>query len=76
MTPRIDWIALVTWSALLLAALSFAFVVGAGVVWLGQRILAAVWPFAQAHSDGLTLGLCIGVALAAGVALALESDKR
>jgi hypothetical protein len=75
MTPRIDWIALVTRSALLLAALSFAYVIGAGVVWLGQRILAVVWPFFQAHSDGLTLGLCIGVALAAGVAVTLERNR-
>lgn len=73
--PRIDWLLVVFWTALLCAALSFACVIGAGIVYVGQRILAVVWPWAQAHSDGLTLGLAISVTLGAVLALIVE-DRR
>lgn len=79
MTPtrprRIDWLLVVFWAALLFAALSFACVIGAGIVELGKRILAVAWPWVQAHSDGLTIGLCISVTIGAVVALAME-DRR
>jgi hypothetical protein len=73
--PRVDWLLVVFWTALLCAALSFACVVGAGIVHVGQRILAALWPWVQAHSDGLTLGIGIGISLGAVLLLALE-DRR
>ena len=78
MTPtrprRIDWLALAL-IALLFAALSFACVIGAGIVELGKRILAALWPWFVAHSDELTIGLIIGCAIGIVVALALEGRR-
>jgi hypothetical protein len=79
MTPtrprRIDWLLLVFMVAIGLAALSFACVIGAGVVHVGQLILAALWPFFVAHSDDLTLGLAIGISLGAVLALAMEGRR-
>ena len=74
--PRIDWLLIAFWSALLFAALSFACVVGAGIVELGKRILAALWPWVQAHSDQLTIGLAISVTIGAVVALIVEDKRR
>jgi prepilin signal peptidase PulO-like enzyme (type II secretory pathway) len=73
--PRIDWLSFAFLFALAGAALLFACVIGAGVVHVGQRILAALWPWVQTHSDELTLGLAIGVSLGAAVALALEDGR-
>ena len=73
--PRVDWLLAAFWAALLFAALSFACVIGAGIVYVGQRILAALWPWVQAHSDELTIGLGIGIALGVVVALIVE-DRR
>ena len=72
---RVDWLLIVFWLALGLAALAFALVIGAGIVWLAQRILAALWPWFVAHSDGLTLGLGIGISLGIVLALALEGRR-
>jgi hypothetical protein len=72
--PRIDWLLLVFMAAIGLAALSFACVVGAGVVHVGQLILAALWPFFVAHSDDLAKGLAIGISL--GIVLALALERR
>ena len=73
---RADWLLIVFWLALLCAALAFALVIGAGVVWLIGRAFMAVWPWVQAHSDQLTLGLAIGIAIGAVVALAMEDGRR
>jgi hypothetical protein len=73
--PRVDWLFVLFLLALGAAALTFACLIGAGIVYVGQRILAVVWPWVQAHSDGLTIGLAIGVTLGAVVALALEDGR-
>ena len=73
--PRVDWLLVAFWAALLCAALAFACVVGAGIVYVGQRILAALWPWVQAHSDGLTIGLVIGGSLGIVLILALEGRR-
>ena len=84
MTPtrRVDWLLAAFWAALLFAALAFACVivggalyVGAGIVEMGKHILAALWPWFVAHSDGLTLGLAIGCSLGIVLALALEGRR-
>ena len=73
---RVDWLLIVFWLALGLAALAFA----CGLLWLAGQLWRAVWPvlwpWVQAHSDGLTIGLGIGIALGAVVALALEDKRR
>ena len=74
--PRVDWLLIAFWAALLCAALGFACVVGAGVVYVGQRILAALWPWFVAHSDDLTLGLAIGLSLGIVLRLALALRGR
>ena len=74
--PRIDWLLVVFWAALLFAALSFACVIGAGIVYVGQRILAALWPWVQTHSDELTIGLAISVTIGAVVTLIVEDKRR
>jgi hypothetical protein len=74
--PRIDWLFIAVWFVVLFAALSFACVIGAGIVALGQRILAALWPFFLAHSNGLTLGIGIAVVLALFVAVTMEGKRR
>ena len=68
---RVDWLRF----AFLFALAGGALYVGAGIVYVGQRILAALWPWVQAHSDGLTIGLVIGCSLGIVLALALE-DRR
>jgi hypothetical protein len=73
--PRVDWLFVATWTAIGLAALAFA----TGILWLAGKVWRAVWPvlwpWVQANSDGLTLGLGIAVVLGAVVALAVE-DRR
>ena len=78
MTPprRVDWLRFGFWTAVLCGALAFACVVVAGLLFVGQRILAVVWPFFVAHSDGLALGLGIAVVLAALMAVNLEGKRR
>ena len=77
MTPprRVDWLRFAFLFALAGGALSFACVIVAGVLFVGQSILAVVWPFVLAHSDGLTLGLGIAVVLALFVAVTLDSRR-
>jgi hypothetical protein len=84
MTParRVDWLRFAFLFALAGGALAFACVivagalyVGAGVVEMGKHILAALWPWVQAHSDGLTIGLVIGGSLGIVLALALEGRR-
>ena len=72
---RVDWLLAAVWAALLFAALAFACVVGAGIVYVGQRILAALWPWFVAHSDGITLGLVIGLSLGFVLSLALAGRR-
>ena len=72
---RVDWLLIVFGAAIGLAALSFACVVGAGIVELGKHILAALWPWFVAHSDDLTLGLAIGLSLGIVLLLALEGRR-
>ena len=74
-TRRVDWLRFAFLFALAGGALSFACVIGAGIVELGKRILAALWPFFVAHSDELTIGLIIGCAIGIVVALVVE-DRR
>ncbi len=74
--PSIDWLVIAVWLGLGMAALSFACVVTAGIVHVGQRILAALWPWVQAHEDGLTLGLGIGIVLSLFVAVTMEGKRR
>jgi hypothetical protein len=78
MTPENDrWegLELLGYWALLAGVIAAVLVIGAGVVELGKRILAVVWPWVQAHSDELTIGLAIAVVLAALLALIVE-DRR
>ena len=73
--PRIDWLLIVFGAAIGVASLSFACVIGAGIVHVGQLLLAALWPWFVAHSDGLTLGLVIAGSLGIVLALALEGRR-
>ena len=82
MTPErrcIDWLFIVTWLTLAVAALAFALVIGAGVVWLVGQVWRAFWfvavPWVQVNGDQLAIGLALGCFIAAVVALALE-EKR
>ena len=61
--------------ALLAGVIAAVLFVGAGIVELGKRILAVLWPWVQANSDGLTLGLGLSVAIAAVAALCFEADR-
>ena len=73
--PRVDWLFIVVWTALGIAALAFA----TGILWLAGRIWRAVWPvlwpWIQAHSDQLITGLAIGIIIGAVVALAMEDGR-
>ena len=80
MTPtpdrRVDWLFVATWTVIGLASLAFA----SGVLWLAGQAWRAVWPVAwpwvQANSDEIALGLSIAVVLGAVVALAVEDKRR
>jgi hypothetical protein len=72
---RVDWLLIMFGAAIGIAALSFACVVGAGIVELGKHILAALWPWFVAHSDGISLGLAIGLSLGIVLLLALEGRR-
>lgn len=62
--------------ALLLGVIAAVLFVGAGIVELGKRILAVLWPWIQAHSDQLIVGLFIGISIATVVALCVEEKRR
>jgi len=74
--PRVDWLFIVFWAALLTGALAFA----CGILWLAGQVWRAVWPvvwpWIHANSDGLTLGLSIAVVLAALLAFNIEGNRR
>jgi hypothetical protein len=74
--PRVDWLLVVVWAALLTCALASA----CGLLWLAGRIWRAVWPvlwpWIHANSDELTLGLGIAVVLGAVLVLALDAEGR
>jgi hypothetical protein len=72
---RVDWLLAAFMAAIGVAALAFACVVGAGMVYVGQLLLAALWPWFVAHSDDLTLGLAIGISLGIVLLLALEGRR-
>lgn len=73
---RWEGLELLGYWALLAGVIAAVLFVGAGIVELGKRILAIVWPWVQAHSDGLTLAIGIGIALGAAVALCVEGKRR
>jgi len=70
--PRIDWLVIVVWLALGIVALAFA----TGILWLTGQVWRTawpvVWPWVQAHSDGLIVSLGLVCVIGAVVALALE----
>ena len=80
MTPddhdRWEGLELLGYWALLAGVIAAVLFVGAGIVELGKRILAVVWPWVQAHSDELTTGLSIAVVLAALLAFNVEGGRR
>lgn len=79
MTPqprRVDWPLVAFWTALLLAGMAFACVIVSGLLYLAQRIIMALWPWVQANSDGLALGLGLSVAIATVAALCFEAERQ
>ena len=73
--PRIDWLFIVVWSALLTVVLALS----CGILWLAGQVWRAVWPvlwpWVRVNSDGLTLGLGLSVAIAAVAALCFEDGR-
>ena len=73
---RWEGIELLGYWALLLGLIAAVLFAAAGVVELGKRILAVLWPWMQAHSNQLIVGLFIGISIATVVALCVEEKKR
>lgn len=75
MPERWEGLELLGYWALLLGLITTLLFIAAGIVEIGKRILAVLWPWVQAHSDELIVGLSIVVVIGIFVALALENRQ-
>ena len=57
MPTRYDWLFILTWTAIIAAAIVAVVV----AFWLIQRALLAVWPWVSANSDALVSAALVGL---------------
>ena len=72
MTPRIDWLRVTVYSALLVVVCGLATLVG----WLIERFIARYGPWIMAHADGIVAAVLTVCAVLLAVLAVAERARR